>query len=162
MISSIVQILTTEGQSLTEQIKSNVPKVTGKSAQSVGYEVVVDGSIVSLQISAKKFFRVVETGRKPTPGKKPSRAMIDNITEWLQALGKEESLAWAIATSINQKGTKLYRDGGRQDVFSNVLSDRAITNLEKSVLDIVAAAVLKQYIEDLEKLKLVKDVSISA
>lgn len=154
MVSEILNILNSEGSRLTEAIRANVPRVTGKTADSLAYEVSQDGTVFSLQITAKKFFRVVETGRKPTPDKKPSRAMIENISEWLAALGKEQSLAWAIATSINKKGTKLWRDGGRQDVFSNVITDRAIDKLSRTVLDVVAEAYLKDFLKNLKDNKL--------
>lgn len=156
MIAQVIQILTNQGQSLTEQIKANVPRVTGKTADSLGYEVVSDKDSATLTITAKPFFRVVETGRRPTPEKKPSRDMIKNITEWLKALGKEQSLAWAIATKINKEGTKLWRDGGREDVFSNVLTDRAFNKLERSVYDALADHYLETVITDLKRLQLIK------
>lgn len=162
MLANLIQLLTSEGQRLTEQIKNNVPKVTGKTAQSLGYEVTSTETTATLQITAKKYFRVVETGRRPTPDKKPSRAMIENISEWLKALGKEESLAWAIATSINKKGTKLYRDGGRQDVFSNILSERNIDKLARNAQDVLAEYYLNDFIKNLEANKLVKNGSINS
>lgn len=161
MLTNLIQLLNAEGQRLTEQIRSNTPKVTGKTERSLAYEVTQEGSTFTLQITAKKYFRVVETGRKPTPDKKPSKAMIENISEWLTALGKEQSLAWAIATSINKKGTKLYRDGGREDVFSNVLSNRAIDKLTRDAQDIIAEHYLNDFLKNLEANKLIKDGSIS-
>ena len=155
MIGQVIQILTSRGQSLTDAIRNNVVKVTGKTAQSLGYEVISDRTSATLRITAKPYFRVVETGRKPTPGKKPSRAMIENIGEWLEALGKEQKLAWAIATSINKKGTKLWQQGGREDVFSNVLSDRAISKLERDVFDIIADDVLQEFLKDLKRNQLI-------
>jgi hypothetical protein len=154
MIGNIVQILTQAGQSLSEQIKNNTVKVTGKSAKSVGYEVSVEKTTANLKITAKPFIRVVETGRKPTPDKKPSRKMIENISEWLNALGKEQSLAWAIATNINKKGTKLWQQGGREDVFSNVLSERNINKIERTVLDEFAKAYLDEFLKELKANKL--------
>lgn len=154
MIANVIQILTNEGQSLTDQIRKNVVKVTGKTAQSLGYEVTSTKDTSTLTITAKPFFRVVETGRKPTPDKKPSKEMIENISDWVRALGKEQKIVWAIATSIQQKGTKLYRDCGRKDVFSNVLSDKNIAKLERTVFDELAKYTLDQFIIDLKKNKL--------
>jgi hypothetical protein len=156
LIANVITILINEGQRMTDEIKKNTPKVTGKSAASVDFTVSHTTNTAELQITAKKYFRVVETGRRPTPEKKPSRKMIENIKEWLQALGKEQSLAWAIATAINKKGTKLWRDGGRQDVFSNVLSERSIDKLNRNLQDAIADFYLQDFIKNLEKNKLIK------
>jgi hypothetical protein len=156
MIAQVIQILTTEGQRMTDEIRSKTPKVTGKMSNSLAYEVSQTPTQATLKITARPYFRVVETGRRPTPDKKPSRKMIENLKEWLQALGKEQSLAWAIATNINKKGTKLWRDGGRKDIFSDVLSDRKIAKLERSLLDVIADYTLSTFLKDLERNKLVK------
>jgi len=157
MIAQVIQILTSEGQRMTEEIRKNTPVATGKFSKSLDYEVTRGQNTAGLQIRAMKFFRVVETGRRPTPDKKPSRKMIENLKEWLQALGKEQSLAWAIAVTINQKGTKLWRDGGRTDIFSNVLSERNINKLERSLLDTIAEFTLNDFLKNLERNKLIKN-----
>jgi hypothetical protein len=153
MIAQVIQILTTEGQRMTDEIRSKTPKVTGKMSNSLAYEVSQTPTQATLKITARPYFRVVETGRRPTPDKKPSRKMIENLKEWLQALGKEQSLAWAIATNINKKGTKLWRDGGRKDIFSDVLSDRKIAKLERSLLDVIADYTLSEFLKDLKRNK---------
>jgi lysophospholipase L1-like esterase len=142
---------------MVEQIRANTPQVTGKMAKSVGYVVNATNQSASLQITAAPFFRVVETGRKATPNKKPSRAMIENIGEWLKALGKEQKLAWAIATKINKEGTKLWQAGGRTDVFSNVLDEKNIRKMEVSLRDAIAEFYLRDFLLNLKKLKLSKN-----
>lgn len=157
MIASIIQALTGYGQSFTEQIKANTPKVTGKTANSVGYEVRALRDEATLTITAKPFFKVVETGRGPTRAdyQKGERPLIEAIKEWVKAKGMEEGLAYAITKSIHKKGTKLYQEGGRQDVFSNVLSERAIQKMEKSLYDLLAEHYLDDYITNLKQNKLI-------
>lgn len=158
MIAQVLQILTNTGQSLTEQIRNNTPKVTGKTAQSLGYEVRATRDEATLTITAKPFFRVVETGRGPTRTnyEKGEKTLVEAIKEWLSAQGKEQGLAYAIAKSIHKKGTKLYQQGGRKDVFSNVLTDRAIANMEKSVFDALADFYLNDFLENLKRNQLIK------
>jgi hypothetical protein len=49
----------------------------------------------------------LETGRKATPQyTKPSYAFVQSIREWIKAKGGDQGLAYVIARSIHQKGTK--------------------------------------------------------
>lgn len=121
MIADLVKILTKEATSTVEAIRQQTPRATGKTAQSLRFEVKEDGSKFILRILAKPFFLVVETGRKPTPNYKPSQTFVAAIREWMNAKGKTGS-AYAIAQSIHKKGTKLWQAGGRQDVVSNVIN----------------------------------------
>jgi hypothetical protein len=164
MIANVIQILTAAGQNLTQQIKENTPKVTGETARSLGYEVSAENNTVTLTISAKKFFKVVETGRGPTKGGASSEgpSLVENIKKWLRAKGESNlGMAYGIAKRIHEKGTLLYQQGGRQDVFSNVLTDRNIQKIEKSVLDAMAEYYLNEFITNLKQNKLIKDVGIS-
>lgn len=75
----------------------------------------------------------VQTGRRPTPDKKPSRDMIDNITRWVNARGLDIEAVWAIATNIQKKGTKLWQSGGREDIVDPAIDD-FINNVSQAVL----------------------------
>jgi hypothetical protein len=122
LIADLLKILTDEANSTVEAIKQNTPKATGKTARSLRFEVKIEGSKYIMKIAAKPFFLVVETGRKPTPSYKPSRTFVDSIKEWMGAKGKTGS-AYAIALAIHRKGTKLWQQGGRTDVVSNVINE---------------------------------------
>jgi hypothetical protein len=74
------------------------------------------------------------TGRKPTPDKKPSREMIENIGIWAAARGMNENAVWAIATKIQKKGTQLWRDGGRIDDYEAIV-DTFINDVSTAILD---------------------------
>jgi enoyl-[acyl-carrier-protein] reductase (NADH) len=76
----------------------------------------------------------VQTGRRPTPGKKPSREMISNITAWVEGRNMDLSAVWAIATKIQQKGTKLWQSGGRKDIVDPAVED-FVKNVERAILD---------------------------
>lgn len=139
MNAEIISILNKYGTSTVEKIRQNLSSTgttaSGKTAQSLRYEVTQEGTKATLKVIGKPFFAVVETGRKPTPEKKPSPDFVTNIREWLQARGKETRPAYGIALSINKKGTKLFRDGGRQDIYSNVINQNLVDKISLDLLN---------------------------
>jgi len=129
-----------------EQVKINLDtagtKATGKTAKSLRFEVTEKGNNLVVEVFGREYFATVETGRKPTPDKKPSRAMIDNIKEWTNAKGIPESAAWGIATNINKFGTKLWQQGGRKDIYTepipsflNILGEQLGLSIIDQTLD---------------------------
>jgi len=139
MNAEIISILNGYGASTVEKIRQNLSSTgtnaTGKSSQSLRYEVTNEGTKATLKVIGKPYFAVVETGRKPTPEKKPSFDFVANIREWLSAKGMETKPAYAIALSINKKGTKLFRDGGRSDIFSNVIDQNLTDKISLDLLN---------------------------
>jgi hypothetical protein len=141
MNAEIFTILQNAGTSAIQQIRNNMSATgtnsTGKSSKSLTYEIEEKGTSIFLRVLGREYFAVVETGRRPTPQyTKPSREFVQSIKEWAQAKGKPEGSAYAIAKSIHQKGTKLFREGGRRDVYSNV---------EQSLVDQVGKDLLDKY-----------------
>lgn len=139
MNAELISILNKYGTSTVEQIRQNLSSTgtttTGKTSQSLRYEVTQEGTKATLKVVGKPFFAVVETGRKPTPNKKPSPDFVANIREWLQAKGEQTRPAYAIALSINKKGTKLFRDGGRSDIYSSVINQNLIDKISLDLLN---------------------------
>lgn len=151
MTAEVLNILSSYGQSAVVQIQANTPKATGKTARSVRFQITDEGDKVKFEILASKYFKVVETGRKPTPQyTKPSVQFVAAIRQWLDAIGKDTSLAYAIAKSIHQKGTKLFREGGRKDVFSNVLNESFIDAISNDVLQQFAHQTMMQLINSFD------------
>jgi hypothetical protein len=107
---------------------------TLETSQSLRSEITKEGAITRMKLFGRPYFFTVETGRKPTPGKKPSRLMIERITEWTQARGISEEAVWAIAVKIQEKGTKLWQDGGRDDIVPPAV-DEFINNVSLGLLD---------------------------
>lgn len=119
---TIDQILDRAGARAVEQIKVNLiasgENTTGKTADSLRWEVKGTGDKVSLVIYGREFFKATETGSKPSE-KNPSPEMVESLTEWAQAKGVDAK-PYAIAKTILKKGSKLWRQGGRKDIYSNV------------------------------------------
>lgn len=140
MNAELISILNQYGNSTVEQIRQNLASTgtnaTGKTSQSLRYEVTNNGSKATLKVIGKPYFAVVETGRKPTPEyTKPSVEFVNSIKEWLRAKGGEEKSAYGIAKSIHKKGTKLFRDGGRKDIISNVINQDLVDHISLDLLN---------------------------
>ena len=116
----IFDVINTQFIELTNNIRANLgatgTTATGATSQSVRYELKQEGTKFTGRVFGRPFFMTVQTGRRPTPDKKPSRQMIDNLKLWVNARGMDESAVWAIATKIQKQGTDLWRAGGRTDI----------------------------------------------
>lgn len=127
----IRRILTSALEDAKEKIQHNLDitgtNASGRTSQSLTVEV--DGNTGVLY--GRQAFGTVETGRKP--GKVPY-GFRDIIYQWMQDKGvhakvegrrsqepADHSMAYIIARKIANEGSKLYRDDGRDDIYSNVL-----------------------------------------
>lgn len=138
MNAEIISILNQYGASTVEQIRQNLSSTgtnaTGKSAQSLRYEVKNEGLKATLRVVGKPFFAVVETGRKPTPSYNPSENFVKSIQEWLDAKGKTGS-AYGLAQYIHKHGSKLWREGGRSDIYSNLINQNLTDKISLDLLN---------------------------
>lgn len=116
MSANITTTLKSYGVIGVEVLKQAIQKVeaTGKTANSIRYEVTTTDDKDQLLLIGRAFFELIEKGRRPT-NKGPSPDMIEFLTDYARARGmsKPESAAWAIAKTINKEGDKTYRAGGR-------------------------------------------------
>lgn len=134
----IDELLNANGLTLIRDIQFNLSasgqNATGETANSLQISVVREGTKMKLILTGRPYFFTVETGRRATPGRKPSRAMIENITQWANARSIDLSAVWAIATKIQEEGTKLWRERGRNDIVAPAVTD-FINNTGKAILD---------------------------
>lgn len=162
-MASVVEILNTKGIEAINSIRNNLASTgtnaTSKTSQSLQVSINQVGTKVTLQITGRPFFMTVETGRKPTPDKKPSRQMISNIVAWMSARGLDETKAWAVAMAINNKGSALWRKGGRKDIVSDVIDDDFYSSIENDILDQYGKDFLDRFLSDFKN---VKNVRISS
>lgn len=124
MLTSLTQsILKNFAEEVIAEIRSRIPNVTGESSASLGYRIDAEGLTI---FSSKKYFTVLETGRKP--GKRPP---IDVIEKWVKDKPitsdiSPRSLAFLIARKIGEEGSLLYRQGGNSGVISNSINEQRI------------------------------------
>jgi hypothetical protein len=134
----IFDIVNSKSIELVNNIRANLgasgQNATLRTSQSLRFELKQEGTGYKMQLFGRPFFMTVETGRRPTPDKKPSREMIENIGIWAAARGMDERAVWAIATKIQRKGTQLWRDGGRTDIVEPAV-DTFINDVSTAILD---------------------------
>ncbi len=162
MFADVATILSQHGNTIVEQIRQNLASTgtnaTGRTSRSLRFEVTNDDHSTTLRIIGKSFFNIVETGRKATPEfTKPSKQFVAAIVEWLKAKTSFrvdfergpslQGLAYGIAKSIHQKGTKLNQSGGRTDIISNVINETLVESISKSVLDQFTNEYLKNVVK---------------
>lgn len=134
----ITRILQVEGVQLANTIRFNMlgagQYATGDTGNSIRVEVFQEGTKTKMKLITRPFFMTVQTGRRPTPGRKPSREMIANITRWVEARGIDLDAVWAIATKIQKEGTKLWQQGGRTDIVDPAIEEFKV-NVREALLN---------------------------
>src|SRR5688500_1697363 len=134
----LIDVVQNQGIHLLNNIRVNLgstgTNATMRTSQSLRLEVSQSGDIIKMLLYGREFFTSVRAGRRPTPGKKPSREFIENLRPWADARGIPQSAVWAIATSINKKGTNLWLAGGRDDIIEPAV-DEFVNNVSQAALD---------------------------
>ena len=119
LTEEIRQILREELEDLRRRIIDNMGKadqiVTGKTRDSLQVNVRDTSGV----LTGRQAFATLETGSRPwsKPPKRVPRFFADLIGEWIEAKGLDLN-KWAVAHTIIHQGSKLYRTGGRSDVYS--------------------------------------------
>lgn len=148
-------VLREELERLAERIKANHRRAgqvaSGRTLRSIHVDVTDDEGV----LWGRKPFGTLETGRK---GGRVPRDFRSIIRQWMRDKGihgtpipyvrkpsakwkpkytpqerGNMSLAGAIAYRIRKEGTRLYRDGGRADIYSNEIPI-TIENIKKRLL----------------------------
>jgi hypothetical protein len=137
----LIDVVSSEGIELINGVRANLgatgTNATLRTSQSLRIETFQEGTKTKMQLLGRPFFTTVETGRRPTPGKKPSREMIANLSIWAEARGIPLSAVWAIANKIQASGTQLWREGGRTDIIEPAV-DEFVNNVSTAILDAAA------------------------
>lgn len=125
--TDIIKILNDEVIQLANDIRANIGGAgmwaTGETGNSLKIQVTQEGTKFRAQLVGRPYFMTVQTGRKPTPNKKPSREMIAGITRWVEARGIDLEAVWPIAMAIQRRGTRLWFEGGRTDIVDPAVDD---------------------------------------
>lgn len=150
-METITAILTRYGTIGVESIKQDVNQVsaTGKTAESVRFEVTFKDGRWTLTFYGREFFKAIETGRGPRRSSTYS-GFDESLLEYMKARGigsdlsekKRKQLARFLAYKINREGDLTYKKGGRI-VYSENLS-----KLVDELIKALATDVVKQYILD--------------
>jgi hypothetical protein len=98
---------------------------SGKTRNSLSVEVTSDTTSATATMYGRKYFAALETGSQPWKKqyKHPPKPFVETIAKWMVDKGIEGVSAYLVARKIMREGSKLYRDGGRQDIFTPVMED---------------------------------------
>lgn len=142
----IRQILREELEALRSRIIENMSKadqiVTGKTRDSMQVQVRDNAGV----LTGRRAFATLETGSRPW-SRKPKRVpkfFADLIGEWIEARGLDLN-RWAVAHTIIHKGSRLYREGGRADIYSPELQ-KTIDRIGDRMVDHYAVLVTDRLI----------------
>ena len=126
-----------------------VPELQKVAGSFFGKSIEVESNENSMTIYASPFISVLWNGRKPTSfgAKKGNPTLQKSILSWINNKGiggkankdgkipTSEQLSWAISKSIHLNGTKLYQQGGKQNIFDTILTSNRIDNLLSLLAD---------------------------
>lgn len=140
---------------IAENINTKGLRASGRTERSMEIEM----GEARGRLTGRPYFQSLELGR---PGGKVPARFVDIIRQWILDKGltvrmvpykrvpserwqpkysvEERSLrmmAGAIAESIRQRGTLLYRQGGRKDIYSEVIDDEVKRLEERLVINII-------------------------
>lgn len=98
---------------------------SGKTRDSLSVEVSSDTTSATATMYGRKYFAALETGSQPWKKqyKHPPRPFVETIAKWMTDKGIEGVSAYLVARKIMREGSRLYRDGGKQDIFTPVMED---------------------------------------
>lgn len=98
---------------------------SGKTRDSMSVEVTSDASSATATMYGRKYFAALETGSAPWENQytHPPKPFVETIAQWMIDKGIEGVSAYLVARKIMREGSKLYREGGRQDIFTPAMED---------------------------------------
>lgn len=148
-LDEINDILEQWASQVVVEIQENLDRTgtnaSGRTRESLEYELTESG----VRILGRQYFQGVEQGR---PGGKVPYRFQDIIRKWMDEKGianqfgsterEKRSAAYFISRFIKENGTKLYREGGRTDIFSNVI-DEEVDNLADQILFTIEESIVE-------------------
>lgn len=120
----VMELVSSELEALKQKVienqKNSGQVASGRTIASMKVEVTEDGGV----LWGRSPFGTLETGRKP--GKVPA-GFWKIIRQWMDDKGiqvqKPDSFAYLVARKIANEGTQLFRNGGRDDIYSPEVRD---------------------------------------
>ena len=137
----ITQILARYGMNSVDQIRQNIASTgsnaSGKTSSEINWETPTPNRVI---VYGPPHVYVLETGRGPRKSSQSS-GLQGKIADWIGVKpisieGSIEKAARGITWYMNKHGSKLYREGGRTDILTPVISNtRAINDLQSELAD---------------------------
>lgn len=118
-------------------VKAIAPyKATGKTQASAYYKIAGTPTDTSLEIIARGYVQVLETGSQPSK-KKPSPEMIAELKPWAKARGIPDEAVYGIAIKLLRDGQRVNRNvySQQMDKFAEEVIDRALKEFAGYAID---------------------------
>lgn len=133
----VLHIVENELEALKKRIIDNHVRASqvasGRTMRSLKVQMNDKGGV----LWGRQAFGVLETGRKP--GKVP-KGFYNTIMEWVYDKGirvdNPKTFSYFIAEKIKKEGTKLYREGGINDIYSSEIP-KTIDNISNKVFNLL-------------------------
>lgn len=155
--AGLVAILTEELTALRERIAQNIrnsgENTTGKTIDSMEINVAADSDGFSGLLTGRPYFATVETGSGPWKSVYFKRAKDGHtypappfffyqiIKDWMENKHVKGS-PYLAARKIMLEGTSLFRQGGRQDIYTNEIPT-TIANIQRRFSDVFQLIVIQ-------------------
>jgi hypothetical protein len=101
----------------------------GLSAKSLSVSVASTDTTIAGQLMGFERWKWQESGHGPTPSRKPSRELVEEIRAWTKRKGIEIKAAYPIALKIAREGTKVPNKHNPGGVLSSVLTAEAANSI---------------------------------
>lgn len=98
---------------------------SGRTRDSIKVEVMPGVSEYTATLYGREYFGALETGSRPwrKQYQHPPKPFVETVQQWMTDKGISGVSAYLVARKIMREGSKLYRDGGRDDLFTPVLQE---------------------------------------
>lgn len=138
-----------QGLDITQGLKDSLRKAnrnaSGKTSESINFEVFEDNDKVTFQIVANRNILTLQDGRKPTKNGGNGQVK-DSIRQWIKDKGikasngiSEDSLVFLITRKIHREGYK-----GTPGLIDDVINDSLIEMISEGVVGIVGNEFVKE------------------
>lgn len=174
-MTDIEQILNQFLTQLADEIKSDIPVVSGKTTRDIEVQTqsIANGffSSVSGQLVAPKYIYTFEHGRPPTVnGNKGGKTLREAIEVWIEQKGfrwtKEtkkrdgsitikamtpKQMSWAIAIKIHREGNRMFRNlkGGKTGTISDSVNDQRINAFVEAFSNKAGRLILSHVVQNM-------------
>lgn len=139
---ALADVFTRYGLQLSQDLRDNTDKTginaSGKTKESIGFEVFTEGPDTIFQVFANKSLKIRQNGRGPTQTSQPGNPTLKEIiSQWIDDKGivpegniSKESLAFLISRKIHREGYK-----GQPGLIDDIINQDLIDNIEEEVAD---------------------------
>lgn len=122
------------GDRLVEEVRQSQRRkglaASGRSARSTRKEVSANREIKVLRLLGVGYWRFQQNGRGPGRSPRPSRQMVESITQWVKDKGLDIP-PYAIAMKIQREGIRVPNRFNPGGVLSEPLNKQRVTSLLK-------------------------------